>query len=232
MSKQSSPRFKKSMPFGSIALVVLFVGLAVFGGYFFVKYQNVNTKYKEVTQSVEDRDRQLVQAVSKLYAVPAYEKEKPTVLLVSDKDQLKSASDASAKFFENAENNDYVLAYKDADISIIYRKGENRIIKIDNYSNFVAAANPINISLLAADAAQKSIQDKISQQFKNAVVSNKSTPKTAQTKGVVYATSPDFNDASKQLAQLLGYDVGSLPAGEDAPAQGTDIVIVAPVANQ
>jgi len=134
--------------------------------------------------------------------------------------------------FENAENNDYVLAYKDADISIIYRKGENRIIKIDNYSNFVAAANPINISLLAADTAQKSIQDKISQQFKNAVVSNKSTPKTAQTKGVVYATSPDFNDAAKQLAQLLGYDVGSLPAGEDAPAQGTDIVIVAPVANQ
>lgn len=228
MSKQTSSGSKKSLPYAKIICFVVVVASLAFGGYFFYKYQDLNSKYKELTQSTEDRDKKLVEEVSKLYNVPAYDKEKPTVLLVSNKDQLKSASDASAKFFENAENNDYVLAYKDADISIIYRKNDKKIIKTDNYSNFLAAANPINISIVAIDTAQNTIQQKIGSQFKNAVVSLKNTPKTTVPKGVVYATSPDFSDAAKQLAQLLGYDVAALPAGEDVPAEGIDIVIIAP----
>lgn len=229
MSKQSSPTTRKSLPVSKIVCLAVVVLSLAFGGFFFFKYQDLSSKYQELTQSQEDKNKEIIEQVSKLYNVPSYEQENPTIFYVKDKDQL-GGSEFTKKFFETAQNNDVVIAYKNADISIIYRPGEKKIIKTDNYANFIAAASPISISLLAPDAAQAAVQGKISSQFKNAVVSNKNLPKTTITTGVVYATSPDFNDAAKQLAQLLGYNVGALPAGEDAPAEGVDIVILAPTA--
>lgn len=225
MSKQSSTR--KSLPMGKLACAVAVIASLAFGGFFFYKYHDVNTKYKELTQSQEEKNKEIIQQVSKLYNVPSYDQEQPTIYYVKDKEQL-GGSEFTKKFFEPAQNEDVVIAYKNADISIIYRPSENKIIKTENYANFLAAASPINIALVAPEVSQSTVQNKISSQFKNVMVSTKNTPKTVSTIGIVYATSPDFNDAAKQLAQLLGYTVGTLPAGEDAPAEGVDIVILAP----
>lgn len=63
----------------------------------------------------------ILKEVAGLHKVP--ETEVPTMALVTDTAKL-----ASEPFFANAENGDYIIMYREASISVLYRPSEKRII--------------------------------------------------------------------------------------------------------
>jgi hypothetical protein len=227
MATQTRVNSRSSFPLSKIFCGVIIVSLIAFGGFYFYKYQNLNNKYQELTQSVDDKKAKYIAEVSKLYEIPAKDKEDPTFAIVSDQtnlDELKKIS----KFYENTKTGDVILLYKEANIAILYRPSDKKIINTDSY--LVATTNPnvkAEIAIIAPVALQADIEKKISDKFKNIEITNKSEPKTAITKGIVVDVNGNETDASKQLAELLGYSVDKLPAGEVAP-EGAKLVIVAP----
>lgn len=218
MSKQSVVR--KSLPISKIAcMAVVIVSLAL-AGFFFYKYQDVNSKYKEVTQSDEDRTRQTVAKVSKLYNIPSFEEEQPVIYKVNEPEQVKNNP-----FFKDAAKDDILLPYPKADIAILYRPSENKIINVQPYKQ--AFASEVNVAIIAQNSKQQSIEDSLKSKFSNIVVSSKSEPKTMVSGGIIVDVTGSESEAAKTLASLLGYTVSTLPAGESAP-EGAKLIIVAP----
>lgn len=227
MATQTRVNTSRSFPIGRILCGLIIVALLAFGGFYFFKYQKLNDKYQELTQSVDDKKAKYIAEISKLYELPAKDKEDPTFAIVSDQtnlDELKKIS----KFYENTKTGDVILLYKEANIAILYRPSDKKIINTDSY--LVATTNPnvkAEIAIIAPVALQADIEKKISDKFKNVVIISKSEPKTSLTKGIVVDVKGNEADATKQLAELMGYGVDKLPAGEVAP-EGAKMVIIAP----
>jgi hypothetical protein len=110
-----------------IAGVVLFAG-GISAGFLLSKR---DTPAATTTGSNQELDKKAEQAVigevSKIYAVP--ETEEPVVARIQDKTQI-----GSDKFFDNAQNGDYVIVYNKARVGIIYRQSEKKIMKIGTVS--------------------------------------------------------------------------------------------------
>jgi uncharacterized membrane-anchored protein len=225
MSKQTSNITKRSS--GNIVkaiYIVIVIVLALLAGFFFYKYQDVNQKYTEATMSIEERNRRIVEKVSKLYDIPSFDTEQPAVYLVDDPEQLKDN-----QFFANAQKGDFVLTYQDADLAILYREPENRIIKSGSYrENF---AGKVDVAIIANASAQKALEDTLKAKFSNINIISKSDPNTNITEGVVVDVEGTEEQASKDLATLLNFKVGKLPEGEKAP-EGAKLIIIAPSAAQ
>jgi hypothetical protein len=222
MAKEIEEKPKKKrrqLPIAEITLLSVTVLALVFGGFFFYKYQDLNNKYQNLTMSEEDRIRQTVEKVSKLYNIPSFDQEKPTQYIVSDPEQVKSN-----EFFKDANKDDILLTYPKADLAILFRPSENRIINVGTNSQF--AAN-VEVAVIAPAATQSEIETKLKSKYSNIVVIKKSEPKTQVTKGIVVDVSGTESEAAKTVAELLGYTVGTLPAGETAP-EGVKLVVIAP----
>ena len=227
MATQTRVNSRSSFPLGKILCGFIIIALVSFGGFYFYKYQNINGKYLELTQSVDDKKDKYIAEVSKLYELPTKDKEDPTFAIVSGQtnlDELKKVS----KFYENTKTGDVILLYKEANIAILYRPSDKKIINTDEY--LVATTNPnvkAQIAIIAPVNTQPEIEKKIADKFMNIEVIGKSEPKTTLAKGIVVDVNGSESDASKQLAELLGYSVDKLPAGETAP-EGSKLVIIAP----
>lgn len=213
---------KRYLP--KVILAVAFLGLASFGGFYFFQYQTVNDKYQEATLSVDDKNKRTANEVAKLIELP--KDETPIVYVVKDKDKLLTTKSAK-QFFENAKNDDVVLAYQKGDTAIIYRPGEKRIVKTDSYQKFVAASSPATIAIIAPTSTQDSIASNLEQKVSNAQIVTKLTPKVPLTTGIVVDLSGTEADDAKTLAEILGYTVGQLPEGEQKP-EGVTFIVIAP----
>lgn len=99
-------------------LIIIFLALLVVGGGFYFIY-NYFSGEKEIDA---------VGAVSKLYMLP--ENDTPTIATVKDAAKLRSKV-----FFINAQEGDKVLIYKKADLVILYRPSDDKIINVDRLSN-------------------------------------------------------------------------------------------------
>lgn len=212
-------RKRRQLPLAEITLLsVTFLSLAA-AGFFFYKYQDVNSQYKEATMSEEDRTRQTVSEVAKLYNIPSFDQEKPVIYKVSDPEQVKNN-----QFFKDAQKDDILLPYPNADLAIIYRPSEKKIINVGSYKQ--VASSEVSVAVIAPNSAQASIEGTLKSKYTNIVVT-KSEPKTTITSGVVVDLTGSESEAASALAQLLGYTVGSLPPGETAP-EGAKLVVIAP----
>jgi hypothetical protein len=147
--------------------------------------------------------------------VPSFDEEKPVVYIVSDPEQVKNN-----EFFKDAQKDDVLLPYPKADLAIIY---------VGTYSQ--VASSEVQVAVIAPNALQTELEQKLKTKYSNIVVGKKSEPKTQVTKGIVVDVTGSEGDAAKTLASLLGYSVGTLPAGETAP-EGVKLVIIAPNAAQ
>jgi hypothetical protein len=207
-----------------LVAIVLVVALAA-AVYFFVRYRQISDKYHEATMSQQEREQKTVDEVSKIMALP--QGESPVILVVQDKNKL-GASALTQQYFANTQNNDVILAYEKANISVVYRPSEKRIIKTDNYTNFVRAANPIKIAILAATDQQTTIETTILEKVLNAEIIAKNVPKTSLSGSYVVDVTGQNQQAAQDLANELKLMVGSLPAGEDRPEGAQLIVVIAP----
>jgi hypothetical protein len=223
--RKEKPKSKKKEPKKSKSKMILSVLLAVsliFGGYFFVRYMQINDKYKDVTMTQEERNNQTVKAVSKLMDLP--KDETPIIYAVKDKDKL-GTSNVTKQYFEKAVNGDVILAYQKSNISIIYRPSEKRIIKTDNYNNFLAAANPIKIVIIAPNEQQQDTENLVNSKVLNIEIVKKEQPKTSITSSFVADLTGQNAKAAKELADKIGLPVGQYPMGETKP-EGAILALV------
>ena len=220
---QKEPVAKKSLIpkiiYGGVLVLVL-----IFGIFFFVKYEQVNNKYKVAIMTVDQKNQQIVSKISKLIDLP--KNETPEVALFPDKKTFSGSPTVKA-FYANAEKGDYVVAYKNANQTIIYRDSTNKIIKSGEYVYFTAGLNPVKLAILAPADQQQAIADKISSTILNADIVAQQQPKTAPTQSYVVDVTGTNAKAAKELADKLGLPVGQLPEGETKPEGATLIVVIA-----
>lgn len=102
-------------------LVVLLLAAAAGCALFFgLKYRDVQNRLNNPTAAVQAETDAVVAKISKLYILPTGEK--PTLFKVTDISKRKEP------FFKNAQNGDQGLIYSKAQLVILYRPSENRIV--------------------------------------------------------------------------------------------------------
>lgn len=216
---------KKRLLLGVLYASVLVVAIS-FGTYFFIRYNQVNDKYQALQMTDDQKNQQYVAKIAKLYNVPKFQDEKPTVAIISDLSKLPDTV-VGKKFFEGVKKDDIVIFYKKADLSIIYRPSENKIIRTDNYANALAATNTYKVAIIAPNDQQDSIVQKLQTSFGNISIISKSNPKASVTQGVVVDATGSNAKAAQELAEKLGLSVGQLPEGESKVDGATLIVVTA-----
>lgn len=225
-AKTEVPKKKKrSLPVAKILVAVSLVALVAFGGFYFVQYQRVNNKYQELSMTDDQRNQKLVNDVAKIIDLP--KDEKPALVSkVADKAKLNETK-AMSSFYEKAINGDVILAFQKANISIIYRPSEKRVIKTDNYQNFLSASNVISIGVIAPNDQQPGLVAQL-EKFGNVQVVSKSTPKVLNGQSYVVDLTGANAKTAQDLAAQLGVQVGALPEGESKPTGALFAVVIAP----
>lgn len=211
MAKRS---FITPKTFFRILNVVVILALAGAAGYYFKKYDNLKNSTPEKIQQAQTDE--YVKAVGKLYNLP--KNEKPDVATVKDKEALKK----QYPFFDQAENNDVVLIYKDAKLAILYRPSTKQLIKVGP----VNIESGVSIRVVAKEADRASVEKKLND---NKLAFTKADPKTALTGITVVDVKGTNSEQAKKLAEIAGGQVGTLPAGEDKPTDVDLLIFVGPV---
>lgn len=202
-----------------VSVILIIAGLAVFGGYYYKQYKDVKNNPVSAEEAKNKENERIIASVGKLYNLP--KDEQPTIFFVSDKDKL-SEDYKKQEFFQKAENGDYVLIYEKGKIAILYRPSTNQLVDVRPYT----VQNSLSVALIGPqanrDATEKSLKDK----FKNEVaIASKTDAKNAYSGITVIDLSGKYSDQTKKIADGLGGQVGTLPAGETKPT-GADILVI------
>jgi hypothetical protein len=191
--------------------VLVILALAGAAGYYFKKYDNLkNSTPDKIQQAQTD---QYIKAVGKLYSLP--KNEKPDVATVKDKEALKK----QYPFFDQAENGDVVLIYKDAKLAILYRPTTKQLVKVGP----VNIESGVSIRVLGKEADRGAVEKKLTD---SQLAFSKADPKTTVTGITVVDVKGTNSEQAKKLAEIVGGQVGTLPAGEDKPTDVDLLVFV------
>jgi hypothetical protein len=210
---------KKSSNFNTFLLVglgVIVLALGIVAFYFYSQYQSIK---KNPNQAAQAETEQLVAKVGKLIDLP--KDETPTVATVLDKEKLKGQA-----FFSNAENGDKILIYTKDKKAIVFRPSQNKLI---NVGPFAVQKSQIQLAIVNAGGDTASVTKKLEDKFAGTVAVSGVTDaknKNSVKQLTVVDVSGQNAESAKQIAQELGGTVGSLPAGETAPAGSTIVVFV------
>jgi cell division protein FtsB len=216
---------KRKLPILKLVTGISFVLLISFGVFYFVQYQKVNDKYQELSLTADEKNKRTAAKVAKIIDLP--KDETPVVVQVNDKDKLIVTKSSSA-FFDKSQNNDLVLAYQKANVAVIYRPGENRVIKSDTYQNFFAASNPITVAIIAPNEQQQSLTTQLESKFGNVQIISKNAPKVLNGQSYIVDLTGSNSKTAQDLASQLGMPVGTLPDGESKPSGALFAVVIAP----
>lgn len=205
--------FNKKLIFGVVNVLVI-VGLAAFGAVYFKKYNDVkNMTPEQIQQSQTD---QYISDINKLYSLP--KDEKPDVATVKDKEALKK----QYPFFDQAENDDVVVIYKNAKLAILYRPSEKKLVKVGP----VNVENGVTIRTVGSDAERKAVEQLLTDNKLN--FTSGGTAKTTLSGITVVDVKGGKGEQAKNLAAVVKGTVGSLPEGEDKPSDVDLLIFVGP----
>ncbi len=227
---------KKSFKFTQLTFilpVIVLLLVIIGGGGYYIYTAKQNTK-APVSES-----ETLVERVGKL--IELSQGEEPTLATVSDVTKLKDQ-----QFFSQAQNGDKVLVYQQAKKAILYRPSSNKIVNVGpiainntQLSPVVAGAQvtptasaspsiaqPLKIALFNGTKtngltrqAEKQLTDK---GVLIEVVSRKNA-KEDHVKSLIVVLSGTA-EQGKAIAEVIGGEIGELPAGEEKPQ--ADILVI------
>lgn len=216
MATAKSKKFLSTKTILITVNILALLALAGFGGYFFKKYQDTKNASPEKLQQAQIDET--IAAVGKLYDLPT--NEKPDVATVKDKEALKK----QYPFFDQAENDDIVLIYKEAKLAILYRPSTNKLIKVGP----VNIENGLAIRTVGSEAERAAVEKLLTDN--NLTFTTGGTAKTSISGVIVVDLKGNNGEQAKRLAEIVKGTVGSLPAGEDKPNDVDLLVLVGPVA--
>ena len=217
-----------------VGVIVVIIILGIGTGYFYAKYNGLKNNPSSANQATANKT---ISEVGKLYILP--KGETPTVAKIVNINSLKGQA-----FFKDAEDGDQLLIYTKAQLAIIYRPSTNVIINagpvVLNGSNGTTSSTPagtttvpskpelfvLNASSVNGKASTtgSSISSKFGSQVTVSSTYGNATVK--ETKTIVVAVTSSDASLASQIASYLGGTVGTLPAGQTAPA-GANIVVLA-----
>lgn len=214
------PRSKKRVS-GKLLVavnVLIIIGLGVFGGYYFKKYQNLKNNPPSADQVQKEESAKIIGKVSKLYgSLPT--NEEPTIAKVEDKEKLKDQP-----FFAKAEKDDITLIYTSSKLAILYRPSTNQII---NVSSVTIQSNQPKVRVIGEEAARSSVEKTLKEKFaSDVVVSGTGDAKSTHSGITVVDLTGKQAEAAQKIAAGIGGKVGDVPQGEDKPAD-VDILVIA-----
>lgn len=190
---------------------LLLAGSVAFGVIYFQKYQQLNSmSAAEFEQRENDR---IISKIAKLYTLPA--EEQPEIAIVKDKEALRQNP-----FFEQAENGDFVVIFRDAKLALLYRPGEDRLVKVGPLN----VQDTTNIGVIGQEADRRAVTEKLAKN--QLVATDKGVAKGATTGILVVDLAGDKEQEAAKLAEIVGGKVGALPAGEEKPSD-VDLLIIA-----
>lgn len=196
-----------------LADVVIIVGLALFGGFYFKKYQNLKKNPPSPSVVAQQQTDELTGKIRKLYATLPTD-ETPTIFEVTDKNAVKTQP-----FFAKAEKGDKALVYTKAKLAILYRPSTNQLINVSSVS--IQSNTVVKVYGPGRTAAEAKLTA--------AKITNSDGGDTATSlNGITVVDITGNNTANAQsVATTLGGQVGQLPTGETKPT-GVDIAVYAP----
>lgn len=201
-----------------VLAILLIIGLGVFGGYYFKKYQDLKNNPADPTEIAKMQNAKTISEVKELYKLP--DGEEPTIFTVVDTEKLKEQYPALSA----AEKDDKVLLYTNAKVAIVYRPKDKKIVSVVN----VTIAQKVAIRIVGTQAARDAVKKTLGEKFGDAVeLKSEAEAKATPTATVVADVSGQQSQLAQQIAaSISGASVGTLPEGEEKPSD-TAIVIVA-----
>jgi cytoskeletal protein RodZ len=217
--KQPASKKKLFITIGYIVVVVALLATSVF---FFVKYRQVNKKYTAIP---EVKNQETLAKIAAIIDLP--NNETPNLYEVKDKDKLTPTT-ASKDFFDKVANGDVVVVYSKANLAVIYRPSQDKVIKTDKADKLTS----VNVAIIAPSDLQDATAQQIQSKFANVSIVKRQTSKTTVTQGYVADISGANAQTAKELADKLGLSVGQLPEGETKPEGAVLVVVIAGPATQ
>ena len=212
-----------------LPLLILLIVLGALGTSFYFYKQNQDTQklLKDPSAATKEEVKTVTAALSKFMDLPT--DEEPQVATVLDKEKVKDQP-----FFAKAENGDKVIIYSKSGKAILFRPSTGRIIDIAPINLGDAAKQaPVNIYVLNGTSAvglAKSFSTDIKAKATNVTVLGEDTAKkTDYAKSIVVDLTGKKADLAKQMADLIGGEVSTLPEGKVAPVvkdQTIDLLVI------
>lgn len=210
---------KNSMNLKKVVLalnIIVLLGLAGTTVFLFMKNRDLNST---LSLSEDERkaidNKEIIDKVSKVFNLPD---EEATIVLVNDADVAIKENPGLAELFNDIKQGDYLLIFRKAKLGVQYRPSENKIVKSTPVNL------PIAVELVGSEEDVSTAEKKLTTKFGAQIAITKTT-NSGIKQSFVFDIDADQTDQVKQIADELGYDVGStLPAGITPIAQ-TEIVI-------
>lgn len=200
------------------ANILVLVGLAGFGGYYFRQYQKLKDNPPSSDQLAQQEVDRTVEEVGKLYTLP--KDEKPTIATVKDKEATKKQYGA---FFDKAENGDVSLIYSNAKLAVLYRPSSKKIV---NVSTVTIQNSTAKVTVVGNTTARQAVEASLKDQ--QIITTDGGEAKTPPTSITVVDLSGKNADQAKKIADTVKGTVGSLPDGEVKPADADILIIAGP----
>lgn len=217
MAKTSGGIFSKKSALVLLNIVVL-LGLAGFGGYFYKKYTDVKSQSPERLQQAKTQD--IIKEVGKLYALP--NDEDPTIATVSDDKEKRDQLKKEYPFFDRAEGGDIALIYTKAKVAILYRPSTKQILKVSP----VNVEDAVSIRTVGSDSERAAVEKILTDN--NLSFTSGGQAKTTVAGVTVVDLKGDKSEQAANLAKIVKGKVGTLPAGEDKPTDVDLLILVGP----
>ena len=230
--KALSPR----VIFSRLIFLVLIGSVAALGYFYYQTRQEVRrlSSIAGFDELAKREVEQVVEALGKLAVLPD---EEPIVATVTDKEALLKQSD----FYKNAENGDRIIVYPNAKVAYIYSPAKNKIVNVgpfivDNGQQSVEAtqafeSTPQVVSVEVRNGTEDpglagNIGSQIGTNIEDVeIVKVAGAGKTDYISSLVVDLSGgEFADKLKEIAELIGGQVGSLPEGETS--SDADILVI------
>ncbi len=221
-------RFAKTAVIFSVIL-----GLVAVAGYFYWQYRQL------ATQNPEREIAAISKELRKFMDLP--ESPLPTMATVTEKEKLQQQ-----EFFQKAENGDKVLIYLSEGKAILYRPSTGKVIDVAPIRQTetpqgaeavvppdeteAAIKEPTAITIYngtAISGAARTLETNLTElSFEHSVTARANAARTNYTSTLVVDLDGSLAAEAAELAELVEGKVGTLPAGEQAPADGGLLIIV------
>jgi hypothetical protein len=220
-------------------VLILLTGVGVAGFYQYKKVQSELSVLKDNPsggQLTDERQRELITEVSAKIMLP--QDEKPTVAVVSDINRLKDQ-----QFFSAGQNGDVVLIYMSSKKAILYRPADKKIVELapvnltDNNQATVAGSQAVNPPTTPATTVSptpaaitgtfalrngttvtglaRTFEGQLTQAFPSVSVNERGNAVKRDYSSTIIVDVKGTKSAEvTQIAQRLGIQTGTLPAGE------------------
>lgn len=195
----------------AVAVLVPFLLVAGAGAYYYRQYTTLNKMTAE--QFSQRENDKTIKAVAKLYSLP--KDEQPSIAAIKDKEAVKK----QYPFLSQAENDDILLLYKNAQLALLYRPSTKQLVKVGALN----IQNSDKISVIGKLADRQAAVKTLTDAKLNSVDGGDAK---ASYVGITVVDVTGTNAAlAAQVATSLKGQVAPLPSGEEKPADTAVLVI-------